>query len=175
MSALLLVRSSDDMRSAVKAVNEFLVYRRQHLGTPRDTDQVLGTWIRRDLDAGLPTWPCFDAVPGKTDKAPVERGQTAPGCGSGEAAVGIRESFSLSGIWTLCWIDGLPMREARSRAWMFWRVMSEGSSPASMRSAASTSRSKASSIGTTRSSTPSSRQRVAAAVRVSSPEKRLGM
>lgn len=115
MSALLLLRSSDDMRSAVEAVSEFLVYQRQRLGMPRDTDQVLGIWIRPNLDVGLPTWPCFDAVPAKNDKAPVKGGQTAPGCGSGKAAVGIRDSFSLSGIWTLCWIDGLPLRQARSR------------------------------------------------------------
>jgi len=116
MSALLLVRSSDDIRSAVKTVSEFLVYRRHRLGTLRDADEVLGIWIRGDLDAGLPTWPCVDAVPGKTDKAPIQNGQTAPGCSSGETAVSIRESFSLSGIWTLCWIDGLSMREALSRA-----------------------------------------------------------
>ena len=32
----------------------------------------------------------------------------------GESGVGIRESFSLSGLWTLCWIDGTLLRTANS-------------------------------------------------------------
>ncbi len=34
--------------------------------------------------------------------------------GPREAAVGILESFSLSGLWTLCWIDGTLLQQAPS-------------------------------------------------------------
>ena len=34
----------------------------------------------------------------------------------GEAGLGIRESFSISGIWTLCWIDGTLFRRAQGSA-----------------------------------------------------------
>ena len=33
-----------------------------------------------------------------------------------EAGLGIRESFSISGIWTLCWIDGTLFRRAQGSA-----------------------------------------------------------
>jgi len=97
MHMLLLVRSADDVRSAVKAASEFLVYRRRHLGEPRESDEVLGIWLRRELDAELPAWFWFDRE-------------------LGAAAVGILESFSLSGLWTLCRFDGIVLRKALSSA-----------------------------------------------------------
>lgn len=117
MSMLLLVQSADDVRSAVKAAGEFLVYRRQRIAAPRETDEVLGIWLRRELDAGLPTWPSFDDRElGASVPVDSQAGELACGPRAGEAAVGIRESFSLSGIWTLCWMDGTRLREARSSA-----------------------------------------------------------
>lgn len=85
------MRSADDVRSAVKAAGEFLVYQRQRLGASRE-DEVLGIWVKSDLDAELPAWPW------------VHR------------ELGIRESFSLSGIWTLCWFDGSLLRSASTSA-----------------------------------------------------------
>ena len=35
MSMLLLIRSADDLRSAVEAANDFLVYQRQRVAEPR--------------------------------------------------------------------------------------------------------------------------------------------
>ena len=92
MSMLLLIRSADDARSAVEAASELLVYRRQRFAEAREADEVLGIWLRRELDADVPT------------------SKVSPG----ESGVGIRESFSLSGLWTLCWIDGTLLRTAHS-------------------------------------------------------------
>ena len=50
MSMLLLIRSADDVRSAVEAASEFLVYRRQRFAEAREADEVLGIWLRRELD-----------------------------------------------------------------------------------------------------------------------------
>ena len=63
MSMLLLIRSADDVRSAVKAASEFLVYRRHRFAEASEADEideVLGIWLRRELDAGLPAWLWFD-------------------------------------------------------------------------------------------------------------------
>ena len=117
MSMLLLIRSADDVRSAVKAASEFLVYRRRHFEEPRETDEVLGIWLRRELDADLPAWLWFDRELGagvRVDSLPA--GEAASRLSPREAAVGILESFSLSGLWTLCWIDGTLLREAPSSA-----------------------------------------------------------
>ena len=113
---LLLIRSADDVRSAVKAASEFLVYRRRHFAEPRETDEVLGIWLRRELDADLPAWLWFDRELGagvRVDSLPRE---TASRLGPREAPVGILESFSRSGLWTLCWIDGTLLRETQISA-----------------------------------------------------------
>ena len=113
---LLLIRSADDVRSAVKAASEFLVYRRRHFAEPRETDEVLGIWLRRELDADLPAWLWFDREVRAGVRVDSLPGETASQLGPREAGVGILESFSLSGLCTLCWIDGTPLREARSSA-----------------------------------------------------------
>jgi len=97
VSFLLLIRSAADVRSAVEAASEFLLYRRQRFAEARDADEVLGIWLRRDLDVDLAI-----EVPGDPSPTPEEFG------------VGIRESFSLSELWTLCWIDGTLLRTAHS-------------------------------------------------------------
>ena len=116
MSMLLLVRSSDDVRSSVKSASEFLVYRRRHFAEPRETDEVLGIWLRRELDADLPAWLWFDRELGAGVRVDSLPGETASQLGPREAGVGILESFSLSGLCTLCWIDGTLLREAPSSA-----------------------------------------------------------
>ncbi len=114
MSMLLLVRSADDVRPAVEAANEFLVYQRQRVAEPRETDEILGIWLRRELDGDLPAWLWLDREVGAGVSVHVPR--DASKISPGEAGVGIRESFSLSGLWTLCWFDGTRVRSAHSAA-----------------------------------------------------------
>jgi len=112
MSVLLLIRSADDLRSAVEAASGFLLYRRQRFPETRETDEVLGIWLRRDLDADLAAWLWLDRDRGADISIDVAED---PSKGSpGESGVGIRESFSLSGLWTLCWIDRTLLRTAHS-------------------------------------------------------------
>ena len=103
MSMLLLIRSADDVHSAVEAASELMVYRRHRFAEAREADEVLGIWLRRELDADLPAWLWLDRELGDTSKV-----------SPGESGVGIRESFSLSGLWTLCWVDGTLLRTAHS-------------------------------------------------------------
>jgi hypothetical protein len=113
MSLLLIVRSADDVRSAVEAANEFLVHLRRRFPEPREVDEVLGLWLRRELDADLPAWLWLDRERGLGMRVDAPAGET-PGQGPREADVGVRESFSLSGLWSLCWIDGTLLRESKS-------------------------------------------------------------
>lgn len=112
MSMLLLVRGADDVRSAVEAASKFLVYQRQRFAESREADEVLGVWLRRELDAHLPAWPWFDRElgAGRSIDVPGASSKVSPG----ESGVGIRESFSLSGLWALCWIDGTLLSTAHS-------------------------------------------------------------
>ncbi len=104
MTKLLLIRSADDVRSAVAAASAFLVYRRQRFAEAREADEALGIWLRRELDADLLAWPWLDREVG------AGMSMVSPGT----SGVGIRESFSSSGLWTLCWIDGTILRTAHS-------------------------------------------------------------
>ena len=112
MSMLLLVRSADDVRSAVEAANEFLGYQRQRIAEAREADEILGIWLRRELDVDLPAWLWLDRDrgAGMSIDVPGDASKISPG----EVGVGIRESFSLSGLWTLCWIDGTLLSTAHS-------------------------------------------------------------
>ena len=116
MSVLLLVRSADDMRSAAKAAGELVAYQRQRCAGDRETDDVVGIWLKRDLDAELPAWPWADRQLGAgLLVGPLDK-RSASEIAMGEAGLGIRESFSISGIWTLCWIDGTLFRSAQGSA-----------------------------------------------------------
>ena len=85
MTTLLLVRGWADVRLATKQVNEFLALRRSRNGG-RGDGKVIAVWVRSQLDVGLPTIAGF----------------------------WIRESLSLGGIWTLCWLDGPLLASAQS-------------------------------------------------------------
>lgn len=113
---LLLVRDADLLDSAVGAATDFLDRQRKRVAADRPVDEVLGVWLRRELDSGLPTWPLFDLEPRPGAAVESSRGETASGLDPKKAAIGIRESLSLSGIWTLCWIDGIPLRRAQTPA-----------------------------------------------------------
>ena len=112
MSMLLLIRSADDVCSAVEAASKFLVYQRQRFAESREADEVLGVWLRREIDAHLPAWPWFDRELGAGMSFDVSRDTSK--VSPGESGVGIRESFSLSGLWALCWIDGTLLSTAHS-------------------------------------------------------------
>ena len=114
MSMLILVRSADDLGSTVEMVNEFLTYRRRHVSEAREGDEVLGIWARRELELNLPVWLSVDRDLGARVQLEGRSGNGGATRGLDEAAVGIRESFSLSGRWSLCWIDGTLLREAAS-------------------------------------------------------------
>ena len=107
MVALLLIRNMTDIPFAVRSVNEFLAHRRLGGGQEQD-DEVLAVCLKSDLDAGLPNWHLVDHECGRTSaRVPAAIGNSPKGAG-----MGIRESFSLSGIWTFCWVDGPLLRNA---------------------------------------------------------------
>ena len=111
MVALLLIRGITDIPFAVTAVNEFLAYRRSGNGLEED-DEILAVCLKGDLDAGLPIWHLADHEFGRTSvPVPATSGPVPTGAG-----LGIRESFSLSGIWAFCWVDGPLLRSARNSA-----------------------------------------------------------
>ena len=112
MSMLLLIRRADDLRAAVETASELLVYRRQRCAEAREADEVLGIWLRRELDADLPAWLWLDRDRGAGTSIDVPRDTSTVSLG--ESGVGIRESFSRSGLWTLCWIDGTLLSTAHS-------------------------------------------------------------
>lgn len=102
---VLLVRSVDDVDAAVSAVNDYLNHLREGLSpASRHDSTLLGIWVRGDLEEGLPEWLHYEsatpaAAQGKTSRPTMV-----------EAMVGVRRSVSLSGLWTLCWIDGPLLR-----------------------------------------------------------------
>lgn len=111
MSTILLIRSVDDLLDAVEKVNEFLVHRRQYVTETHEADEILGIWLRRELDADLPAWLMLEPA--------IESGESREGRVGrplGEASLGIRESVSISQLWTLCQIDGTLLSRADSAA-----------------------------------------------------------
>jgi hypothetical protein len=89
MVQILLVRSMAEIQVATDEASRFLVYRRQ-LSQRNQDDEVLAIWVKRNLDGGLPD------------------------CLRAEDRIGLLESVSLSGIWSLCRIDGPALRRAHS-------------------------------------------------------------
>ena len=114
MSMLLLVRNADDMRRAVESTNAFSAYRRERFG--EQVSQVIGVWLRRELDAGLPSFSCADLV--SDGVGPVKGADRISESNPRTSAteLKIRESFSLSGVWTICWVNGVLGHDAQSPA-----------------------------------------------------------
>ena len=96
MALLLFVRSIDDVMPAVEAASEFLAYKQQHLEGSRQSDDLLAIWIDHDLEAALPAWSVSRL--GTSSERPTP------------TPFSLRQSFSLSGIWTPCWIDISPSK-----------------------------------------------------------------
>lgn len=68
--------------------SQFLAHRRRRFPESAAVDQVLGIRVGHELDADLSRLA--------------------------DAGMWVRESFGISGLWSLCWIDGALMREARN-------------------------------------------------------------
>jgi len=109
-SMLLLIRCPEEVWSAVHAVSEFLLRRRRLFAESEVCDELLGICARRELETDLPGWASFDAYPEPRFGVNAFQGSVSEVLE--ESIFGIRESLSLSGLWTLCWIDGKPLREA---------------------------------------------------------------
>ena len=90
-AALLFIRSRADSGFALEQVNAFLALRRDR-NPARGDDKILAVCFRRDLDSGLP--PLLTT-------------------GSPNRSLGVFESFSVAGIWTLSWLGGPAFRGAR--------------------------------------------------------------
>lgn len=104
-AALLFVRSHSDLGMALEQVNGLLALRR-HRRCTQSGDKVLAVWFRRDLDCKLPLWSlAVDSL-----------GATTQVTGNPDVSLAIQESFSLAGIWTLCWIGSPALRSARESA-----------------------------------------------------------
>lgn len=89
MHTLLLIRNADDVPAAVDAASELRALQRRRSAERDRVDEVLGVWIRAELDVGLPVWL---------------------GPEGGESELGVRHSLSLGGRWSLCAVDGPLLR-----------------------------------------------------------------
>jgi len=109
MSTILLIRSVGDLLDAVEDVNEFLVHRRQLVTESHEADEILGIWLRRELDTDLPAWLMLEPA---IESGKSREGRVGQRFGPGEASLGIRESVSISQLWALCNIDGTLLSTA---------------------------------------------------------------
>ena len=113
MNSILLIRSVDDVLDAVEQVNEFLVHRRQLITESHETDEILGIWLRRELDADLPAWLMLEPA---IESSKSRERRVGRRLGSGEASLGIRGSVSISQLWALCQLDGKLLCTTNSAA-----------------------------------------------------------
>lgn len=106
MATLLFVRSIADIHSALIAVNDFLACRKSY-DCPLPDEEMLGVCIRTGLDTNLPgLLHANNSFRESTDSNQATH--------LIEPEIGIRESISLSGLWSLCWLDGPLFRQAGS-------------------------------------------------------------
>ena len=96
MSMLLLVRNAHDMRRAVESTNAFSAYMRQRLG--EQASQVIGVWLRPELDAGLPSVSCADLVSDGVGSVEGADRISESNPTSSATELKIRQSFSLFGV-----------------------------------------------------------------------------
>ncbi|MEZ4393329.1 MAG: hypothetical protein R3A48_19765 [Polyangiales bacterium] len=96
MTMLIVVRDPVALRAAAA----YLAHRRGYDSDAGLSGEVLGVWQRPRLDAGLPLWRGYDG-PGEAPR--------------GGATVGLRQSFTMAAMWSLCWLDGAPLREVEGR------------------------------------------------------------
>lgn len=126
MSIVLLVRNAADVLSAIKGANHFLVSRWRKCAAPRQDDEVLGIWLRHELDDGLLVSYLADQ-PEARDSF-TDESESSPALSV--APVGMRCSSSHSGLWSLCWMDGSQIHEARNASERRQRIVDTLLSPA---------------------------------------------
>lgn len=126
---ILLIRNADDVGAAIEDANRFLVCQRQ-IAELREGGGVLGIWVRGELDEGLPAWCLFDdpLQEGARSNSPTEESDHRPG--PREADLGVRWSCTLSGLWSLCWLDGTLLRDTMSATEHRRRILDALRSPA---------------------------------------------
>lgn len=105
MTALLLIPSVDHAETAVEQASEYWVHQRRYRGDPARNDALLGIWVRRELDADLPA-----LCPG--DHCGTDTVEGSSGGDPSMVPVGIRTSSAVSGLWSMCWLDGPALRDA---------------------------------------------------------------
>ena len=107
MALILVVRDDDHMPASIANCNDLLAIHRGQSHGHRREDRVLGVWLRENVDVGLPRMDCHDLAP--LEDAPFRNGNSSHQTRNKVPTVRIRESISLSGVWTLCWIHGSPI------------------------------------------------------------------
>lgn len=139
MNIILLIRNADAVLSAITGANRFLHCRRQRMADPHEGGEVLGIWLKSNLDEGLPPVH-FGDDPFQPDIwSDSRRGWTDCAPNPAEAPVGLEWSFTHAGLWSLCWMDGLHLRgtlgsEERRRK-ILDALLSPGFAPRSSRKA----------------------------------------
>lgn len=124
MVSLLLIRSTADIPFAVESVNEFLAFRR-NASLPVREHEILAVCLTRQLDGG---WPLRHLGGHEPEQRPA---QASPANGRAPSGTGleVQESYSVSGIWTLCRMDGPLLHTARnpeSKRDLILRTLADG-------------------------------------------------
>lgn len=91
---VLFVHAATDLEAALAAVGQILARRRRE--EPHLAVELYGAWVDSRLDQGMP---------------PILRSGASCDPGS-QAEIVVHESFSLAGVWSLCWIDGPSLSTA---------------------------------------------------------------
>jgi hypothetical protein len=120
------------MRRAVESTNAFSAYMRQQFG---EVSQVIGVWLRRELDAGLPSVSCADLVSDGVGSVEGADRISESNPTSSAPELKIRQSFSLFGVWTICWVNGALGHDARNPAEQRRDIIVSGQLPTSLTAA----------------------------------------
>lgn len=110
MSMLLLVRDGEDLPAALKSPGAALAYQRRAHEEPGNASEVLGVWVRRDLDAALPAWACGGPESGGADRRSASTARQT------NVGVAVVESLGLLGVWVLCRFGGPALTSASTAA-----------------------------------------------------------
>ncbi len=113
-ATLLLVRSADEMALSIKDASACSVYQRERFGGEQEDTKLLGVWLRRELDVGLPCLSCRDLV-SPEDGAVEGRNRNSEPI-STRSDIRIVSSFSLSGVWALCRLEGVSLDDEKDLA-----------------------------------------------------------
>jgi len=113
MSMILLIRNADDMRRAIADTKRFSDYWQERFGSDQKENRILGVWLRCELDAGLPRFSCGDPESGEGHRVEDADRSLESNPATSTPSLRVGQSFSLSGIWTLCRVDGFLPGDAQ--------------------------------------------------------------